>query len=176
MPELQDIKNRTILWLVGQQCAGKTFLTRILQPFGAQVLNIGEMLRKRHDVVQFLESDNQYAPSFTEDTVREMILDGISQFNGEDALVNRSGVLLIDSAPRNLGQLEMVKAFKGSSAIIFVMEDYGIRRERARQKYGNDLTFFEKREAFEREWIDVLWNMPLKNIPKIILPGTSHEV
>jgi len=57
-----------------------------------------------------------------------------------------------------------------------VLEDYEIRRGRARQKYGNDLTLFEKREAFEREWLaEFAKTCGEFNISNLVFPGGSFR-
>jgi hypothetical protein len=163
--------SRRILWLVGQQRAGKTMLATIMGSCGAHVINIGETLRRDISVGQFLADENPYAPGFVEDTVQEMIRVAIHE------LESRShGILIIDSAPRNSGQLSFLVDHQEISTVIFVLEDYEIRRGRARQKYGNDLTLFEKREAFEREWLaEFAKTCDEFNISNLVFPGGSFR-
>jgi len=158
-----------ILWIVGQQCAGKTMLTTVLGSCGAKVLHIGEQLRKTRNAAEFLHSENPYAPYLVEDEVQKMISEAIYQFKRE------SGTLVIDSAPRNKLQLPLLAEVQEMSTVIFVMEEYEVRRARARHKYGNDLTLFEKREAFEVEWIKEFVGMMVEhNIDHLVLGGRTE--
>ena len=140
---------KNIFWVIGEQQAGKSMFTTMLKSYGASVLQIGEELRRTITARDFAEQDNPYAPQFVEARVQEMIKSAIHLFKRDP-----KSVLIIDSAPRNFEQSRLVSDVQEMSTIIFIYENYEIRRNRARQRYGNDLSLFEKREAFERPWLE----------------------
>jgi len=140
---------KRIFWMLGEQQAGKSMLTHVLRSYGASVLQIGEELRKTITPREFAEMSNPYGPEEVEKRVQDMIYTAVRTFDRDP----RSTVLVIDSAPRNRGQALLMRDVQDISTVLFLSENFEVRKNRARQRYGNDLTLFEKREAFERAWL-----------------------
>ncbi len=141
---------KRIFWVLGEQQSGKSMFAHIMRSYGASVLQIGEELRKTITPIEFAAMGNPYGPEEVESRVQDMISLAIHSFKRDP----RSTVLIIDSAPRNRGQALIMRDVQEISTIIFFSENFEVRKNRARQRYGNDLTLFEKREAFERSWLD----------------------
>ena len=161
--------NKTILWLVGNQQAGKTTFTKLFNDYDIQCLNIGESLRTTITPEQFAQQSNPYAPEFVEKTVQGMIYNAISEFQKSDL-----SLLVIDSAPRNMQQFKIVKKMNGTfnTTVMFILEKTHIRTERARKKYGDSYIneLFLKREPFEKQWLDELAkNCDDRNINRILI-------
>ena len=135
-----------ILWLVGQQLAGKTSLANFLRIYDVYTLNIGEQLRKNHTPNDFLKSENSYAPHFVETQVQGMIQAFIR--DNVDQLL-----LIIDSAPRNPAQFDIMMKYREQSQIVIIKQPFALRQSRALMKYKGDLAYFNDREKFEQEWL-----------------------
>lgn len=146
---------KTVIFVVGMQCAGKTVLTGTLANSGASVCCIGEEIRKKIDVTSFEDAENPYAPQITEAFAQQAIRDAIKEFK-----LNDKSLLVIDSAPRNEYQYLIIKNMlvKDEVLVIFVYEKYDVRLKRAIKKYDGKLSYFMKRESFENDWLKILEN------------------
>lgn len=159
---------KRILWVVGQQQAGKTTYASIYKMYGVRVLNIGELLRAKNSIQSFVESENPYAPQFVESEVQTMIKSQIAVFL-DDALET---LLVIDSAPRNPEQYAILENVREISEIVIIKQSFSTRQSRAILKYNGDLTYFHSREKHEKEWLDFLkLRCELNEIPLIEIGG-----
>lgn len=164
------MKGKRILWVLGEQLAGKSMLASIMRSYGASVLQIGEELRRTITPREFAGMSNPYGPEEVEQRVQEMISQSVHIFKRDT-----KSVLVIDSAPRNNSQALILSSVQEMSTVLFLFEDYEIRKNRARQRYGNDLTLFEKREAFERAWLkEFVTTCDEMNLDHIIMEGARH--
>jgi len=141
--------NKTIWWLVGRQQAGKTMFGVTMGSYGAQVLLIGQQLRQRFSPAEFAKESNPFAPEMTEKLVQDMIYAEIERF-----IHNTNSLLVIDSAPRNDAQFNILFSVSMMSKVILITERYDIRKNRARKTYSGDLTLFDAREGPETIWMD----------------------
>lgn len=158
---------KTVLFVVGMQCAGKTQFTSTLANSGAKTCYIGEEIRKRIDVQTFENTENPYAPQISEAFAQEAMRTSIHDF-----MNNEHNLMVIDSAPRNkeqFGILIETNMFV-QSIVVFVLEKYDVRLKRAIKKYDGKLSYFMKRETFENTWLDELKAYcKNSNIPTIVI-------
>lgn len=154
---------KRILWVVGQQQAGKTTFASIFGMYGTRVLNIGEKLRQTVSVEEFTKSENPYAPKFVESEVQRMIKNAIEEFMRTDETL-----MVIDSAPRNPEQYALLAEVSAISEVVVIKQDFHTRQSRAVLKYNGDLTYFRSRESHEKAWLDFLYiKCELNAIPLI---------
>lgn len=142
---------KTIIWVLGQQRSGKTRFTEFFKTNSrCVVLNIGEKIREKVDVTKAFENDsNVYSPESVETLVQKTIRLTITSF-----LASNKTTLIIDSAPRNSEQYEILLSVtdRVNTVIVVIRESTEIRLIRAKEKYNN-LSYFNKREVVENEWL-----------------------
>lgn len=161
---------KRIFWVLGEQQAGKTTFARFLSGYGADVLMIGEEIRKIHDPMKFVDETNAYAAPSVEQMVQEMIVRKLDEFKTSDR-----DLLVIDSAPKNMNQYEFVLSVVDISTIVVVREQKSVRLLRAKVKYKDDMKLFEAREPEEQRWLEIITKIcSLAEIPLLMLDNRNR--
>ncbi len=150
---------KTIIWLTGETCSGKTTLaSRLGERAGWTALHVGKMCREKFQE-EMVESENPVAPVVTNAFVRAKINDAIRATKDGQCLV-------IDSFPRSEEQLvylnEKVREL-GLNAehkvwYCYCSDKEAAARLRLREKVTGDISLEEKRKSTEPEIFSHLLN------------------
>jgi len=135
--------NKIALCFTGTTCSGKTtYIDKLSSMFGrgAPCLNIGRVMRQRHQISDFAASDQPQAPVEMNAEVREILREFLDS-NNERPLI------AIESMPRNVGQVEELNTIRnmGFSVIVVVVD--GGMTERVRRAIDRDSQDPADREA-----------------------------
>ncbi len=95
-----------IVLLGGFPGSGKTFICRkLVEELGFKSVEVGQQLRDRYGEKAFLGTANLRAPAEFEDVARDIVREAVGHYFQAYETTN----LVIDSTPRNIGQVDFLK-------------------------------------------------------------------
>lgn len=161
---------KTVIWVVGLQQAGKSHLTKLMKEhFGVKVLRLGQEIRNMMDVTTFVKSDNAYAPKEVEEFVQHRIKQEVEEFALQDSVHT---TLMIDSAPRNFQQFDLMLRLKErleiNMTVLFVLDDANFRENRIKDESEEYKDYYSKREQLEVDHIFLLKEWCRNNFINVI--------